>query len=191
MELTLRKAHKMIEKLHSRIAQIHLNATAPLGIWDVEPVESRVVAARAQFNNTVDHHFNLLAARQEIRDAIQAKNSIQINQLIADRKRLLDAIGVHRHILSTAQMATVTGNVAAERKIKSLQDSASTTSYGVTEHVQVSLLSQEDIDDRTQTINRLLLEVESIEDQLTTANATTTVTLSQQVVATLKAEGLI
>ena len=57
--------------------------------------------------------------------------------------------------------------------------------------MQVSLLSQEDIDDRTQTINRLLLEVESIEDQLTTANATTTVTLSQQVVATLKAEGLI
>ncbi len=190
MEVTLRKAHKLIEKLHGRLAQIQISANVMLGIWETQSAEQRMVEARKQFNGTVEHQFNLLDARQEIRNSIQAANAISIDKLIAERKRKLDVVGVYRHILSTAHRSTITSGEAAGRKIKTLQDSASTSAYGAADEVMVSILPQEDIDGYTQTINRLQLEIEAIEDQLTNENASTKITLSQGVVATLKAEGL-
>lgn len=191
MEVTLRKAHKLIEKLHGRLAMIQISGAAMLGIWETQSAETQMAVARDQFDNTIAHQFNLLDARQEIRNSIQTANSLYIDKLIAERKRKLDVVGVYRHILSTVPRTAISSPDAADRKIKTLQDSATTSTYGSTDEVVVSLLSQSDIDGYTQTINRMQLEIEQIEDQLTTENASTKITLSQNVVATLKAEGLI
>lgn len=191
MEVTLRKAHKLIEKLHGRLAQIQISATTMLGIWETQSAENRMIAARQQFDNTVTHQFSLLDARQEIRNSIQAANSVVIDKLIAQRKRKLDVVGVYRHILGSVHRSAISQYEAADRKIKTLQDSASSSSYGSTDEVAVSLLPQADIDGYTQTINRIQLEIEQIEDQLTTENASTKIALSQGVVEALKAEGLM
>lgn len=194
MQVTLRQAHKLVDKLTARIAITDLNPVRSVNVFEVANGDETVQALRDEFKNTLTVHLNLIAARQFLRDMIQSANIHSgINDQIQKRKGVTDIIGTYRHVLANASTTRgLTTGIALEDKASAVRAASKvTSSYGSTDEINVALIDADEQAEFDRQVQSLQLTIETIEDELTTLNAGTKIGLSSEVEGLLKEEGLI
>lgn len=190
-QITLRQAHKLVEKINARLGTIIINPNVSMNIWEVTDAVEAITAASDNFKAEVERQMKLVLARSSIRDSIRTANQQAVDALVAQRKRALDVISTLRHISTLVSSCGVSDAKALELKILAARESAKgATSYGSTDEVSVNLLTDEQVKSLDKDIQAKQLEIERIEDELTTANATGKLSLSDELTAVLRDEGL-
>lgn len=189
-EITLRQAHKLVEKLNARIASIELDTTIEVSIWDYDP--AAVTSARVAFNEQTRRLTDLASIRQTIRNMIRIANQQAVDDLITKRKELIDTIGVLRTIVQRASTRTMYTPEALAQKVQATRTAQSSgSSYGTPDTLSVSVLDVSDVERFTTMVEQTQLKIEQVEDQLTRVNSSTMITLSDEVFEQLKKENLI
>lgn len=193
MNITLRQAHKLIDKINSRLATLQVSATQAVNIWEIEDPTATYTKLSEQFTELCQRNRLLVSARQCIRNQIRVANYAAIDGVIADRKEAMDAAGFIRHQLNTVNDNVVTSPTALERKVAAEREAAKTTTtrYGADDTVTICLYSQADVDVLNDQLNKQQLEIERLEDQLSKLNSSTEIDLVADVVNTLQSEGLM
>ena len=193
MNITLRQAHKLIDKINSRLATLQISATQAVNIWEIEDPTATYTKLSEQFTELCQRNRLLVSARQCIRNQIRVANYAAIDGVIADRKEAMDAAGFIRHQLNTVNDNAVTSPTALERKVAAEREAAKTTTtrYGAADTVTICLYSQADVDVLNDQLNKQQLEIERLEDQLSKLNSSTEIDLVADVVKTLQTEGLM
>lgn len=195
MNITLRQAHKLIDKINSRLATLQISATQSVNIWEIEDPAATYTKLSEQFAELCQRNRLLVSARQCIRNQIRVANYAAIDGVIADRKEAMDAAGFIRHQLNTVNDNTVTSPTALERKVAAEREAAKNTTsaarYGSGDTVTVCLYSQADVEALNDQLNKQQLEIERLEDQLSKLNSSTEIELAADVAKTLQTEGLM
>ena len=193
MNITLRQAHKLIDKINSRLATLQVSATQAVNIWEIEDPTATYTKLSEQFTELCQRNRLLVSTRQCIRNQIRVANYATIDGVIADRKEAMDAAGFIRHQLNTVNDNAVTSPTALERKVAAEREAAKTTTtrYGAADTVTICLYSQADVDVLNDQLNKQQLEIERLEDQLSKLNSSTEIDLVADVVKTLQSEGLM
>ena len=193
MKITLRQAHKLIDKINSRLATLQISATQTVNIWEIEDPTATYTKLSEQFTELCQRNRLLVSARQCIRNQIRVANYAAIDGVIADRKEAMDAAGFIRHQLNTVNDNAVTSPAALERKVAAEREAAKTTTtrYGAADTVTICLYSQADVDVLNDQLNKQQLEIERLEDQLSKLNSSTEIDLVADVAKTLQSEGLM
>ena len=193
MNITLRQAHKLIDKINSRLATLQVSATQAVNIWEIEDPTATYTKLSEQFTELCQRNRLLVSTRQCIRNQIRVANYAAIDGVIADRKEAMDAAGFIRHQLNTVNDNVVTSPTALERKVAAEREAAKTTTtrYGADDTVTICLYSQADVDVLNDQLNKQQLEIERLEDQLSKLNSSTEIDLVADVVKTLQSEGLM
>ncbi len=193
MKMTLRQAHKLVEKINAKIGSIDVSVTREVTPWTVD--EHTLRNLRAEFDTNVTRLQDLNAARYAVREQISVANRAEVDSLVAVRKYLLDQIGVLRNLVGGFRPSVVSSGAALAEKAVAQKAAAATggTSRYSEDTVTVSLLTAEDVAMYNKEIDLLQLKIEETEDQLTSANASrdSSIILSDAVLATLRTEGLI
>lgn len=189
MKVTLRQAHKLVEKIAGRLGKIELSTQATVNLWDTTPASELYMSLQAELENNIERQLDLLGARQDIRTSVQAVNASEINGLVAARKALLDQLSTYRHLQGTIEKNTISGSDALASKIASSRESPQ-TSYSI-DTIRVSLYDDAKVTALDKKINELQLRVEAMEDQLTTSNATAQITIGERTLAVLRREGIV
>ena len=101
MKITLRQAHKLIDKINSRLATITISAVQQVNIWEVDDTSQTYDNLKAAFSKQCDRNRELVSARQCIRNQIRIANQKGIDEAVADRKAAMDELGFLRHQLNT------------------------------------------------------------------------------------------
>lgn len=187
MKVTLRQAHKLVEKIAARLATLKLTTQASVSIHDDREPELVMSLAFTNYEKEVNRQLSLLGARQEIRTSVQAVNGVEINGLVAIRKNLLDQLATYRHLQGTVSDGITS---AAELASKIAAEKASTTRYG-SDFVAFGVLNPAQVEALDKKINELQLRVEAIEDQLSVSNASVGINLSETTVRVLRSEGIV
>ena len=194
MNITLRQAHKLVDKIHGRLATISISATQSVNIWEAEDALATFQRLEAEFNTAVERNNSLLSARQDIRDLIQRENVGAINGIIVRRKMVLDEIGGIRHILGTIQLNSIGSPTALKNKVAADRASQSaggrSIGYGA-DSINICILGATQRAEYETRLASLQLEVEQLEDRLTQLNASRGIVLPADVVAILQKEGLV
>lgn len=194
MNLTLRQAHKAVEKITARLATLDISPTRSVSIWEAD--EATFENARASFESDLERTQRLMLARHFVRQQIGNANFAEVDNLIAQRKLLLDRIGLVRTLVAGAKNRQVTTQEGLYEKVKAMAASAASggrsSIYG-DDTVTITLVDDDQLVAYQAQIDQLQLEIEAVEDKLTAANSSREhlVILSDDVIATLRAEGVI
>ena len=195
MKITLRQAHKLIDKINSRLATITISAVQQVNIWEVDDTSQTYDNLKAAFSKQCDRNRELVSARQCIRNQIRIANQKGIDEAVADRKAAMDELGFLRHQLNTVNDSAINTSAALARKLDAEREAAklsSTNHYrGNSDVIAVCLYSPEDLEQLDKQINAAQLEVEKHEDRLSKLNSTLEIELQSNVSETLRQEGLI
>ena len=196
MKVTLRQAHKLVDKITARLATIQLSATKTISIWDVKEDDSILnnedilTVSAALLLDTINRHMKLITAKQLIRNLIRSANAVEIDGLVAQRKGILDITATNRWLLSTCESGAITTLSALQQKANALRLAAAGTSYG-SDTVTICLIDESMQLSLDANIQQFQLQVEQIEDKLTTANATTSISIPVVSLQILLDEGII
>jgi hypothetical protein len=194
MQVTLRQAHKIVEKITARLAMLDINPTREINVWEV--TDTTFDDAVETFNEQVVRTHDLMLARHFVRGQIGNANFAEVNSLIAQRKLLLDRIGMLRSLVAGAKVRAVTSQAGLVEKARAMTAGAAaggrSTMFGE-DTVTILVVDQTDLDNCAADIDTLQLEIETVEDKLTTANSNREhmVILSDEVIETLQSEGII
>jgi hypothetical protein len=194
MNLTLRQAHKAVEKITARLATLDISPTRSVSIWEAD--EATFEIARGAFESDLERTQRLMLARHFVRQQIGNANFAEVDSLIAQRKLLLDQIGLVRTLVAGAKNRQVTTQEGLYEKVKAMAASAASggrsSLYG-DDTVTITLVDDDQLVAYQAQIDQLQLEIEAVEDKLTAANSSREhlVILSDDVIATLRAEGVI
>lgn len=190
MQVTLRQAHKLVDKINGRLKTVTLHPVAQISIYAVGDAATLLSEKVAKHQAEQKRHFDLLSARQELRMSIQAVNAAEVNNLVAVRKSVLDELSTWRSIQLAVSDSAVSTAAELEAKLKALRETPS-NGYSHNEKVEVCLLSAADLEALDKRISTLQLRVEGIEDSLTTANSVGSINISAGTEQLLRREGVI
>ncbi len=195
MNITLRQAHKLIDKINARLGTFQISATKAVNIWEVEDPASTFTQLTAQFTELCKRNRALVAARQTIRNLIQQANVGAIDNTIAQRKAELDNEGFLRHLVNTVNRHAINTPTALARKLEADRAAASASSVasyrGDTDSIAVCLYSDADVEQIDAQLSASRLAIEKLEDKLSQLNSSTSITLSAETTSALQAEGLV
>lgn len=195
MNITLRQAHKLIDKINARLGTFHISATKAVNIWEVEDPASTFTQLTAQFTELCKRNRALVTARQTIRNLIQQANVGAIDNTIAQRKAELDNEGFLRHLVNTVNRHAINTPTALARKLEADRAAASASSVasyrGDTDSIAVCLYSDADVEQIDAQLSASRLAIEKLEDKLSQLNSSTSITLSAETTSALQAEGLV
>lgn len=193
MQMTLRQAHKMVEKINARMASINVSPSRDVVVWNAN--SGSLDTLRAEFENEVNRQIHLTNVRQTLRVGIQRANRDQVDDLITARKATLDQIGILRHVVGQVNTDHMYTAEAIENKAAALRTAASAGSsgYGQRDTVTVCVVTADQLAHYNAQIDLLQLQLEQIEDELTAANASksSVVVLDDVAVEILRAEKLV
>lgn len=189
MQVTLRQAHKLVQKIAARLSTIDISPTRSVNIWDA--TEVTFSNAEHEFEQNVARSFKLLEARHDLRTLIGKANWHQVDILVGERKMLLDQLGMARAIMTAVEAnSDVSSPAALQLKITSLTKSTTSNSLFNNDAITIMVAPQSLTDKCSAMIDQLQLQVEATEDRLTTANGQT-ILLSDEIVATLQNESIL
>lgn len=195
MQLTLRQAHKIVEKITARIATLDVSPTREVNIWeaDANTFDNAVEA----FNTDFERAVALMEARHSVRQQIGAANFAEVDNLIAQRKLLLDRISMLRTIVNGAKTKAVTSQEGLTTKVQAMTQASAaggrSSIYGSDDSVTMLVIDPVRVAEMNSNIDALQLQIEAVEDKLTSANSSRDhlVIVSDTVVETLRIEGIV
>jgi len=201
MNITLRQAHKLVEKLTRLQNSITLNRTGGINIWTVaastmnnkaaDPTKVQVAidSQAATFTVECNRKLHAVQFRAAIRERIQTKNqSSGINNAISQRKLALDVLSVYKSVDQNDRDLELSTAAALSGKITQLLNAEPGRQMFGGEVVSFVVPFNNNVKKEIVDLER---QIEQIDDQLTTLNASTTINLLPVEVEFLKSENLI
>ena len=187
MNISLRKANAVQAAIKEVLNSIQINASVQLN--EFQDVASVLQQANDELFSNDARRQKLLLAYYNIRGLVGTANaSSGINTALAKcafidkRIEQLEDIAGCRPVL---EMAVLTG------KIKKLSESNDNDRFGYTDSVSTSVVAKNQIEQAQAEIKNLKRQKRELNDEVLELNVKTEVPLSEDVVETLKAEGIL
>lgn len=188
MQITLRKANAIQASIQDAIKSI--SPLDKIELNEFQDVAAELLKANALVIKNLQRHAALLFAMYNIRGSVGTANSQSGIDLLLTDAAYMDRQVAQLNLVSSS--APMTDIVILQGKIDKLQANLSTTrSLYAQDTVSTSVISQVQIDNAKKDILALKKQKQKINDQVLELNIKTTITLPEQVVATLTEEGLI
>lgn len=193
IQVTLRQAHKLNDKINARLATIDLTPTKRVNIWNVSDAAATLTALRDGFIADLERHLALVEARAAVRALIGRANSQKIDEIVVARKLALDTVATYRTIVAAVNdNSTISTTDAFTNKVEAVRAASKTGSSSYfSDDLSVLTVDGDWLKTVDETIQQGQNVIEGLEDQLTQLNAATLIVVPDSVVSTLKKEGLI
>jgi hypothetical protein len=186
MQISLRKANAIQVAINEVLKGLEFKAE--IAINEFQKPEATIEAASKTFFANVDRREALLRSLYEIRKATAAMNAAN-----GIDNRLADLALLEKDFVFFSGQAKVKERLDAEvihGKIVKIANRAEDSYYAKAE-VETSVFTQDDI----KTLNRLAVKAkkkkQKLQDELLELNVRTTITLSEEAVATLTSEDIL
>lgn len=190
MNITLRKANAIQNSINDAIRGIKVNTTIELNEFQDPAVELK--KANDALFSADSRKQKLLLALYNIRGLVGTANASSGIDLNLAKAAFLDKRIAQLEEISSLKEHTELQIIAGKlEKIKSLKDEARSRMFGYGDTVSTTVVSKEQIDQAKSEILNLRKQKQKINDEVLELNIKTEIPLSNDVVATLQAEGLI
>ena len=191
MNLTLRKANAVQTAINDAIKGIEIKTTVELN--EFQSVEAELQKANANLFANDSRRQRLLLALYNIRGLVgQANATSGVDTKLATAafldKRLAQLDELAKAEVIT-DLAVINGKL---EKIKNSKDeSARSRIYGYSDTVSTSVVSAEQLSSIKNEIKNLKKQKQKVNDEILELNIKTEIPLSEEVIGTLTAEGLV
>lgn len=190
MNVTLRKASAIQNSINEAIRGIKINFTLELNEFQDVPAELKKANDELIANDS--RRQKLLMALYNIRGLVGAANtSSGIDLKLATAAFVDKRIGQLEEFTKAQVMTDLSVITGKLERIKGLKDEARSRVFGYGDTVTTSLVTQEQINQAKVEIQNLKKEKQKLNDEILELNIKTEIPLSDETVATLKAEGLL
>lgn len=191
MKITLRKANAIQASIQEAIRNVKVETNVELN--EFQNVESEIQNARAKLLEGDKRREALLKALYGIRGAVGTANATAtISDSLAQAAYLDKRIG---QIEALATASVQTAKEVLEGKLDKFRkepgESSRRSLYGYNDTVSTGVMTQSLIDSYKDEVKALKKQKQSINDKILELNIRTEITLADETVATLQAEGLI
>lgn len=191
MKISLRQAHKLVQKINDHIGTIDTSSIVHLNVWEIEDSAKALENARNEFSRNVNRVNELQKIRVELRNKIGNTNALSsISTLIAARKAAGDQL-VFLKTITAKRNAIVSSQVGLDAKLSQLRSKEAQSAYGRDDMIAVSLLTDEQRKQNELEIVKLQRLIEDAENKLLELNVAIPIELEPESVATLGFENLV
>lgn len=189
MDLNLRKARKLEQKIQSHVDSMKLNSEVSVrALSDAISRKQTLDQARQEFLAEGQKQQDLIKARFEIRRLIgNANQTTGINDLMNQREMLQELLAKSSAKVSTVDLAQLEDEVILVQN----QVSKGTERYGTKVSVNSAVSTDSDIQLFKKEESDVKNQLEDVEDQLSQKNLGVTITLSDDVTSLLQSNGLL
>jgi predicted amino acid dehydrogenase len=190
MNITLRKANAVQNSINEAIRSIKMTTSIELN--EFQNVEAEIKKANDALMANDTRRQKLLLALYNIRGLVGQANAVS-----GIDTNLAKAAFVDKRIAQLQEIADLTALTAVDvikgkiEKIKVRPADARVSVYGYNDTVSTAVVSQEQIDQAKAEILNLKKSKQKLNDEVLEANIKTEIPLSEDVVQTLQAEGLL
>jgi uncharacterized protein YdcH (DUF465 family) len=190
MNITLRKSNAIQNSINDAIRNIKVEKTIELN--EFQDVVAELQKANAALINNDGRRQKLLLALYNIRGLVGTANAQSGIDLNLAKAAFIDKrIAQLEELASAGPMMDLSVLNGKIEKIKNLKDEARSRIYGYGDTVTTSIVAQDQIDQAKAEILNLKKQKQKLNDEILELNIKTEIPLSEDVVATLQAEGLI
>ena len=191
MNITLRKASAIQNSINDAVKSIKVELTVELN--EFVNVESALAKANSDLVANDGRRQRLTMALYNIRALVGTANAQSgIDTNLAKAAFIDKRIGQLEHLASATEITDLDVIKGKLEKIKNDKGETSRRSiYGYSDTVSTSVLSKAQIDQAKAEILNLKKQKQKLNDEILELNIKTEIPLSEDVVATLQAEGLI
>ena len=191
MNLTLRKANAVQSSITEAIKSIEIKTTVELN--EFQAVDAELEKANATLFANDARRQKLLLSLYNIRGLVGTANASAGIDLSLAKAAFIDKRIAQLDELAKAEvitdLAVITGKLEKIKNDKS--ETARSRIYGYTDTVSTSVVSAEQLASIKNEIKNLKKQKQKLNDEVLELNIKTEIPLSDDVVATLQAEGLI
>jgi hypothetical protein len=190
MNITLRKANAVQNSINDAVKNIRVELTVELN--EFQDVETAITAA----NNTViendGRRQKLTMALYNIRALVGTANAANgIDTALAKAAFIDKRIGQLEELASAKEMTSLEVIKGKLDKLRNLKDEARGRVFGYGDTISTSVLSKEQIKQARAEILNLKKQKQKLNDEILELNIKTEIPLSEDIVQTLQAEGII
>lgn len=192
MNITLRKAKAIQTSIQDAIRQIESTLNLEIEINEFQDPAAELKKANGQAFIDDARRQQLLLALYNVRGLVGTANAncgVDLNlakaAFIDKRLNQLERFGGSKPM---TELTVIKGMLS---KIQNRPDDTRANMYGRSDVVTTSIVTQEQIDQARTEIKNLKKEKQKLNDEILELNVKTEIPLSEDVVATLKREGLI
>ena len=190
MNITLRKANAVQNAINDAVKSIRMETSIELN--EFKNVEAERKAHNDKLFANDARRQKLTLALYNIRGLVgAANNNSGVDLKLATAAFLDKRIGQLEEIAGLTKMVEIDVIKGKLEKIKNDKGETRSRLYGYSDTVNTSVVTQEQIDQAKAEILNLKKQKQKINDEILELNIKTEIPLSDEVVATLQAEGLI
>jgi len=190
MNISLRKANAVQNSINEAIKSIKIEKTIELN--EFQDIGESLKKANTELINNDTKRQSLLLALYNIRGLVGAANAqCGIDMNLAKAAFIDKRIAQLEEISNAGAMTDLAVIAGKIDKIKNLKDEARSRIYGYGDTVSTSVVTEDQISQAKAEIKNLKKQKQKINDEVLELNIKTEIPLSDDVVATLTAEGLI
>lgn len=190
MNITLRKANAVQHSINEAIRSIKVHTHVELNEFQ-DPVEALQKANSEMLTND-SRRQKLLLALYNIRGLVGTANTSSGIDLALSKAAFIDKRIGQLEEMANAQPVTSLEVIQGKlEKIKTRPADARASLYGREETVSTSIVGAEQIDQAKTEIKNLKKQKQKLNDEILELNIRTEIPLTDEVVATLTAEGLL
>lgn len=192
MELTLRAAHKLVEKINAHLKTIEVNPLITVNTYEVDDAATLFKQHQDEFNTNMERVGSLLDIRANVRMLIGEQNAAStIDRLIGNRKAVLERLIAYQRVYNNRQEGQIASAAALEKKIKAGANTKQEHLFGRSDSVSFTVITKDVKEKLEALIADAKRTIEGIEDNLLNQNVQRKISLSEQQVAVLRSERLI
>jgi uncharacterized protein YdcH (DUF465 family) len=191
MEITLRKANAVQNSINEAIRSIKITTNIELN--EFQNVEAELKKANDELIANDSRRQKLLLSLYNIRGLVGTANAASGIDLALAKAAFIDKrIGQLQELADSkaiTDLTVITGKLEKIRNDKS--ENSRSRIYGYSDTVSTSIIGQGQIDEAKNEIKNLKKQKQKLNDEVLELNIKTNIPLSDDVVATLTAEGLL
>ena len=190
MNINLRKANALQTRIQDLLRDIEIRLTVEVNEFE-DPAQVLQTANNQLFANDARRQ-KLLLALYNIRGLVGTANASSGIDIALTKAAFLDKrIGQLESIANATAMKPLDVIKGQVEKLKTVVEPSRASLYGRRETVETTVVVQTQIDQARKEILNLRKQKQSLNDEILELNIKTEVPLSEDVVATLTAEGLL
>lgn len=190
MNISLRKANAIQASINDAIRSIKITTRAEIN--EFQDAKSEMVTANNTLFANDARRQKLLMALYNIRALVGSANvQSGIDTKLATAAFIDKRIGQLEELSGSDVVSDITVIEGKLEKIRNRKEDTRASLYGISDTVTTGVISREQMDQITAEIKNLKKQKQKINDEVLELNIKTEVSLSEDVVATLTAEGLI